>query len=361
MQKDAWETVLPTDMKKNFFYLSFLRVVGCVAVVVLHLAASETLIYQNVLTGSQMFGMTLVYNLMMWAVPVFVMVSGALLLDPEKDITIRKIFTSYIKRILIALVSFSLVFRIFDMVMDHEAFTVSGILKGLLNAFTGNGWSHMWYLYLIIGLYLILPALRAVTKSCLVKELKYLLIVGFVVISVLPLTRLFGISSSFYIHVNTIYPVYFLLGYMLHKDIIRIDRRVAAALMVIGAAGIVCGTYFGLKGSIQNPTVLTGYASPFVAFLASGIFFLSKDIKEPTEKMKSIVLSIDRCSFGIYLIHMVFVRLLLRYLQVNLFDYPIWLSVPISAVFIFSVSLVLVYVYCRIIPDSKYIDHSQSN
>ena len=315
--------------------------IGCIAVVVLHLAASETLIYQNVLTGSQTFGMTLVYNLMMWAVPVFVMVSGALLLDPEKDITIRKIFTSYIKRILIALVSFSLIFRIFDMVMDHEAFTVSGILKGLLNAFTGNGWSHMWYLYLIIGLYLILPALRAVTKCCSVKELKYLLIVGFVVISVLPLTRLFGISSSFYIHVNTIYPFYFLLGYMLHKNIIRIDRRVVAALIVIGSAGIVCGTYFGLKGSIQNPTVFTGYASPFVAALAAGVFSLSKGIIKPTAKIKSIVLSIDRCSFGIYLVHMVFVRLLLRYMQFNLFDYPIYLSLPCAVIAVFAISYLL--------------------
>ena len=335
-------------MKKNCFYLSFLRVIGCIAVVVLHLAASETLIYQNVLTGSQTFGMTLVYNLMMWAVPVFVMVSGALLLDPEKDITIRKIFTSYIKRILIALVSFSLIFRIFDMVMDHEAFTVSGILKGLLNAFTGNGWSHMWYLYLIIGLYLILPALRAVTKSCSVKELKYLLIVGFVVISALPLTRLFGISSSFYIHVNTIYPFYFLLGYMLQKDMIRIDRRAAAALMAIGAAGITCGTYFGLKGSIQNPTVLTGYASPFVAMLAAGVFVLAKDVKEGSDSITSMMLSIDRCSFGIYLTHMVFVRLLLRYQRVNLFDYSIWLSMQISAVIIFLASFALVYVYCCI-------------
>ena len=332
-------------MKKNCFYLSFLRVIGCIAVVVLHLAASETLIYQNVLTGSQTFGMTLVYNLMMWAVPVFVMVSGALLLDPEKDITIHKIFTTYIKRILIALVSFSLIFRIFDMVMDHEAFTVSGILKGLLDAFTGNGWSHMWYLYLIIGLYLILPALRATTKSCSVKELKYLLVIGFVVISMLPLTRLFGISSSFYIHVNTIYPFYFLLGYMLHKNIIRIDRRVAAALMVIGAAGITCGTYFGLKGSIQNPTVLTGYASPFVAMLAAGVFVLTKDIKKENASIASMMLSIDRCSFGIYLIHMVFIRLLLRYMGVNLFDYPVIISFSVAALGIFAVSYLLVYLF----------------
>lgn len=332
-------------MKKSYYYLSLLRAIGCVAVVVLHLAASETLIYQSSLTESQTFGMTLLYNLMMWAVPVFVMVSGALLLDPEKEITVKKIFSSYIKRVLISLILCCVFFRIFDMVMDHEAFTLSGVAKGLLNAFTGNSWSHLWYLYLVIGLYLILPALRAIIKHCSVKELKYLLIVGLIVLSIMPLTRLFGITGSFYIHVNTIYPLYFILGYMLHKGLIQIGRKTAIILLHVGIFGIWAGTYFGLRGVIQNPTVLTGYASPFVIATAAGVFSLIKDLKEESATISKTVLAVDRCSFGIYLIHMVFIRLILRYMKINLFDYPIVLSFTVAVAVIFLITFGIVYLF----------------
>lgn len=334
-------------MKKNYYYLSLLRVIACVAVIVLHITASETILYQETLSSSQLFSVTLIYNLMMWAVPCFVMVSGALLLDPEKEIGFRKIL-GYLKRVLLALIIFSMVFRLFDMVMDREPFTVSGLLQGLLNAYTGSGWSHLWYLYLIIGLYLILPALRAITKRCTEKELMYLTVVGILVLSLFPLTKLFGIASGFYLHVNTIYPVYFILGYMLFRNILIIRRNTAILFCIIGIAGIFFGTWAGLKGLIQNPTVLTGYASPFVIVLSTSIFSLVEKAKEPAEKMKSIVLNIDQCSFGIYLIHMVFVRLLLRYMQVDLFDYPFLLALLCVLLLVFIISFWLVAFFRKI-------------
>lgn len=94
---------------------------------------------------------------MMWAVPCFVMVTGALLLDENREVSFDKLFNKYILRALGALVVFSMVFRIFDIIMDKESFGLKSILKGFYEIFTGTGWSHIWYLYLLIGLYLLLP------------------------------------------------------------------------------------------------------------------------------------------------------------------------------------------------------------
>ena len=55
---------------------------------------------------------------MMWAVPCFVMVTGALLLDENREVSFDKLFNKYILRVLGALVVFSMVFRIFDIIMD---------------------------------------------------------------------------------------------------------------------------------------------------------------------------------------------------------------------------------------------------
>ena len=80
---------------------------------------------------------------------------------------------------------------------------------------------------------------------------------------------------------------------------------------------------------------LLGYSSIFVLILAVGIFSLAKGCEKQVveaavseekpaavEQKKTgiiakIFLEIDRCSFGIYLIHMIFVRLTLRYWQIN--------------------------------------------
>ena len=47
-----------------------------------------------------------------FAVPIFVMISGALFLDPKKDIPIRKIYSKYILRIVIAFVFWSVVYAV---------------------------------------------------------------------------------------------------------------------------------------------------------------------------------------------------------------------------------------------------------
>jgi len=340
-------------MNSRCYYFSFLRAISCIAVIILHIAASEGILYQSTLTEAQTFGNTLLYNLMMWAVPCFVMVSGALLLDPGKEIGLRKIFFVYIRRVLFALILCSVLFRIFDMALDREALTVAGVLQGFLNAFTGNGWSHLWYLYLIIGLYLILPFLRIIVKFCTEKELMYFLLLGFFVFSVLPLTKLLGVSSGFYVHVNTVYPVYFLLGYVLSRDMITVSNRLSVVLVIAGTLGISAGTYFGLTGMIQNPTVLTGYSSIFVVILATGVFCLSKHAKGENQAVRKVIFSIDRCSFGIYLIHMVFIRIVLRYMNLDLFVYPIWISFPLTVFLVFTVSYLLVFAAKRFLCTRK--------
>ena len=129
-------------MKEKIFNLSFMRVTACIAVIILHITASESILYQDVLNRDQQFAMSLICNLMMWAVPCFVMVSGALLLDPAKRYDLRKV-ASLVRRPLLALLIFSILFCMFDAVMDGETVGFRCVLEGLRNAYTGNGWSHM--------------------------------------------------------------------------------------------------------------------------------------------------------------------------------------------------------------------------
>lgn len=334
-------------MKEKIFNLSFMRVTACIAVIILHITASESILYQDVLNRDQQFAMSLIYNLMMWAVPCFVMVSGALLLDPGKQYGLRKV-VSLIRRPLFAILVFSILFCMFDTFMGGGTVGLSSVLMGLQNAYTGNGWSHMWYLYLLIGLYLILPAMRLIAAHGDDKTLIYLIVVNILFLSVMPLTKLAGISGGFYLHLSTVYPMYFLLGYLIKERIVRIPPVLSVLMVVVSIAGITVATAKGLDGSLPSPTLLTGYSSAFVIMLSAGIFSLVQHISGGNSAAGRMILQIDQCSFGIYLIQMIFIRLLLRYQGINLYDYPIVLSLPAVTLLVFLASFLISYVFRKL-------------
>lgn len=310
-------------MNKRIYSYCYLRAFACAAVVLLHISASESILYKEILNPQQNFLATLLYELMMWAVPCFLMVSGALLLDAERSISIQRLLTRYVRRILLALLIFTFLFRIFDMVMNGEAASWSVLGDVLRNIYQGTGWSHMWYLYLLIGLYLLLPFLRLITAHGSAAELRFLLAVQLAVLSLLPLTKLFGLSAGFYIHVSTIYPFYFLLGHAVHVGLIRLTTGQSVLCLLAGAIGLVISTAFSCFGGQENTANLLNYSSVFVVLMSLGIFSLFRSMPEMRHAeglFSRLLLSLDGCSFGIYLLHMLLVRYVLRYQAVDLFS-----------------------------------------
>ena len=90
---------------------------------------------------------------------------------------------------------------------------------------------------------------------------------------------------------------------------------------VIGICGIIAATIGKLKFQIEGIEMLYGYSSIFVILMALGIFYLVQNIKINTgNKLWKFVEVVDECSFGIYILHMVIVRLVLRYWQFNPYE-----------------------------------------
>ena len=322
---------------KKIHYLSYLRAAACIAIIVLHTVDVAVILYQDHITNGERIASLSVVYCMMWAVPCFVMVTGALLLNKDRTITIKDVFRKYILRVVIALFGCCLFFSLFDMLMNREGFGISFLVRGFLNALTGSGWAHMWYLYLLIGLYLLMIFYRAVANHVSDKECRYLLLVYVVFLSLLPLLNMWNAKVGFYIHVSSIYPFYLFAGYAIAESKLKINKGISVLLMVIGVAGIVGSAILEAKDVRISYGNLLGYSSIFILLLAVGVFSLFKNCfgekpaqmdmgtaEEPEaieEKnpnfLGKIFLEIDRCSFGIYLFHMIFVRLVLRYWRVD--------------------------------------------
>ena len=347
-------------MKQKYYAnLSFLRAVACVAIVVLHTVNSAAILYEGRISRVD-YGVSMaVVEALAWAVPCFLMVTGALLLDPAREISLKKLFTRYILRVLLALAVSVLIFRGFDMLLNGEVFSLSAIGRGFLNILTGESWAHLWYLYVLIGLYLLLPLFRAAAEKLSEKTLWYLALVLFVFVSLMPLLKLLGIESGFSLPVVTVYPLYLILGYLLFQK--PFSRLISAALILIGAGGLAAAAYLRYAWGIDSLSLLLNYASPLTVLLSCGVFSLFARLSADTGEKNIFtraVLSLDRASFGIYLFHLVFVRLVLRYWGVDPYSLGIW-SFAVISIAVLAVSFLLVRVLC-LIPGFEFILGRQS-
>ena len=148
-----------SEMKRIVKY-DLLRVVSCFAIVLLHVSGSY---WHAVDVESKDFATMTVYNsLTRFGVPVFFMLSGLFVLDPDKSFSVDK----WVKKT----VKLAACFFIWSFFYGFQSVLFHGVLSGwssvgpemwssAVNRLV-TGHAHMWYLLDLLGFYLILPILR---------------------------------------------------------------------------------------------------------------------------------------------------------------------------------------------------------
>lgn len=218
-------------------YLDYLRVLATLAVITLHVAAQN---WYSV--GVETFSWK-VFNfydsIVRWTVPVFVMISGALFLDREQSI--EKIYKKYIKRIIIAFVLWSAAYASARFVFVHRS-----IMHFAVDFIRGH--YHMWFLFMIVGLYIIVPFLRRIVEDAVLT--RYFLIVSLVFTFVIPQiielisikyeklgSAASGVFDQVNFHFTLGYVCYFVGGYYLSK--VDLSPKIRRIIYFLGACGFV--------------------------------------------------------------------------------------------------------------------------
>ncbi len=334
----------PAKTGARIDYLSEIRAISCIAIVVFH---AYLLMAGDASSFSWVTASLAVRKALMWAVPCFVMVTGALLLNPDHTVTVRKIWTKYIPRVLGALLLWSLVGLIFDAATGVTVYKSAGeaAIGYLKIIFTGSGWAPMWYLYLIIGLYILLPVYRAAAKGLGKAEMNYLLLMYVIFLSVIPtIQTVSGQQIGFYICVSTAYPLYLFLGHALVSGKTRISGWAGAVMLIASTLIVAWMAYFAVIRQLQTPTqLLNDYGFILHVLQAAGFFALAMAWTLPGW-LKRMLLVIDRRSFGIYLIHFFWLKAFRNLFGMSLAASGNPASVLILAVLAFVCSLVTVAV-----------------
>ena len=156
-------------------YLDALRTVACFTVVMLHVAALNT---YNLDFRCREWNIFMCYeSIVNWAVPMFVMISGAVML--EKEYSYKRVWGKC-GRIAVLFIAWSAVYLAFDFaVYGIETYKNAIWLQVLL-----QGHYHMWFLIMLFGLYLIVPLVKAATTKR--EHLKAFLILALIFTFIIP-------------------------------------------------------------------------------------------------------------------------------------------------------------------------------
>ena len=294
--------------------ISVMRVAATAGVVFLHTCNTISNNAGNYnLTHMQMFVLTTGNYLMNWAVPVFLMITGALLLKQEKVITYKSCITKYCKRILLALFIFGIPFSMLEIIMNTKRISAVLLPQAILNVLPGNSWSHLWYLYALIGIYLILPVLKTFVDKASRCDIEVLLGIILLFNFVVPTAnKIFGIDIAFEIPIVSFEVFYVLLGKYLYDETPSAfkNKKVCRGLLMVCCVFLISANYFILpKGSRYF-----GYDSFLVAVIAALVFVLVKDVHV---KNVDRLWKIERLCFGVYLIHPLFINFIYKFMKIT--------------------------------------------
>lgn len=244
------------------------------------------------------------------AVPIFFMLSGALLCVP-KDESVKIFFEKRFKKIIIPFLFWSLVCGLIAKSADSDVTwqTVFSVIKQIPVEPT---YFHLWFVYDIIALYTLVPIIRVYIKGASNRNLLYFIMLIFIPYSI---SVIFGDVLGMPLYSVLVVPTigldlgYFILGYYLRTvDITEHNRK---RIYILGFGSLML-TIFGsiYLAMIEYPAYYILYKTGFITTLAISIalflFFKSINVDgfaNNHKKIWSTIESISQCSFGIYLIH----------------------------------------------------------
>ena len=305
---------------KRLDYGDPMRVFAIVAVVVIHVSAPLVLGFGTV-PNLEWWAGVVVNTVSRWCVPVFIMLSGALLLDPSREAGLGVFFRKRVMRVGIPLLVWSALYLLWVPWWQGNAMDLRGMFYQLM---LGKPAYHMPFLFAIAGLYVITPALRRFIQAATRREREYLIAVAMLI----PLlVTLFGVlrspaPPSLAILKFLPYVGYFLLGYELRVRLAegwdpgwyRRGFIACTAIMIPGTWAL-----FTAFGPGHRAVYLNQYLSPLVIVMSVCVFLwmarsgaVARWGRGEGALGRFIVAHGAPASLGVYLIHPMLLDLLKR-------------------------------------------------
>ncbi|SHJ08111.1 Surface polysaccharide O-acyltransferase, integral membrane enzyme [Clostridium cavendishii DSM 21758] len=311
---------------KRVYYLDVLRVVSILSVILLHSASAIT--EDLISIGSvHWWAANVINSLCRWSVLVFFMISGALILGNSKEESLKTFFHKRFFKIAVPFFIWSFVYSVVKHCILYKDITsILAMPKIFINELLFDKvYYHFWFMYVILGMYCVLPFIKKIINNLSKGELQFWLGAWFFIAFVYRSVQIIYANSTnkeLYISFLNIpfftgYIGFFILGYYLHKyEVKRITDYIFYILGFVSFLVVPLMTYINSAGKDYLDESFYSHFSMTSIFTAVAVFLLFKNIKWEgllNNKMKKLMTSLSNSTFGIYLIHLLVQILLLGF------------------------------------------------
>lgn len=342
--------------KDRIYALDAIRFVALLLVVLLH---SAGLYYIDQSSGTfivntQTEPIVDIASIGRAGVPLFVMISGYLLL-PIK-VSCREFYSRRFARVLIPFLFWSIVYAVFDSFVFSGAGVVHCI-KYILHIPINFTTVHLWYIYMLIGLYLLVPIISPWIEKAEKKEITFFL----------TLWLLCTVSTYIYLRFQQILgeaswnqysTIYYFQGFVgffvlgaFFKKFGLISFRLSFFIFAFGYLMTIILIHLGIHFSVEETIFNTiwNYCSINIALMTIGLFGIIYYCSNKTFfRAKSFVVDVSQRSYGIYLAHILVLRLVSGFIR-QIIDSAV-LAIPLMIITV----LVTTYLLCWLMSKLPY-------
>lgn len=309
-------------------YIDYLRVISMLAVVMIHICTTAMTDFNDGIGTYKGALFVSVTNLLHFAVPVFFMISGALLLNPKKEMTLGKLLKKYILKYACVILIFCWAFALIEIVFDKHDIQLAYFLQSFLNMLQGKTWAHMWYMYALLGVMMILPILRWTAKKAEGRDIIYLIVVFGIFLSILPfLEKIVDFNIGIQFPIISVYLFHMLLGYWIDTGVIHWSNKTSGIIIACCCVLLAIASYFDVIWNVEA-SFIGDYSSPIMIIYAMSLFMLLKNMAHQGEEKTNCAIQtskkrlldvLSECSFGVYIIHMFWINLAYKLFRLNPF------------------------------------------
>ena len=357
---------------QRWIYMDVCKIIAFVFIVFTNIVAG---VWGTSPVGSTDWNILNIYNsLSRFSVPLFFLIVGALLLNPLKELSVKKIYLKYLIPVLTSFLFWSTAYVLFTYAIYspdklsnfHFAEFINTVLKG-------DPYRH-WFVFLIAQLYFVLPFLRAIVKNMSVCKCFIVLWMIFtlflttlsripVMFSLPPvlhtvIAELSGILSRIKPTMITDYLGYAVLGYYIHSCSFTKKNGPAAIAICIGSLlyTTLMTHYLSVNTGLADQTFFAN-VSFNNCVTASSFMVIVKIYSENVwykKRTYKLILFLSTGAFGIFMTH-AFVLRLLEVVGLNGLSFGALLSTPILCVVVTLISVTVSYLIKHIPKVGDYL------
>lgn len=295
--------------KDRIFYFDEIRALAIICVLIIHVSKW----FVEVETPQTLFWyfssyLAAVGNL---GVPLFFMISGALLLNRKYEL--KSFFKRRFSRIFIPFVFWIIVAGLFKILFLDHGYGFSDIINIVFRE------GYVWFIWTLFGLYLFVPVINPFICEFKTKGCEYFLVIWII-------TFVFNAFGFTPYRIELAYFSgflgYLILGWYLSNKEFKLSDK---SMMIIAVLLFIISTAVCLYVITYQINIGNFYLTPIPVFQASGIYLFFKYSAQIAEKDNSnsltkrvyyaikdskigqCILSISICSYGMYLTHYMFI------------------------------------------------------